>query len=88
MPDCASLEKCPFFNDKMIDMPSMAETYKRQYCHDDFHRCARFRVKKALGKEAVPTDLYPNMDRRADELIGFTWTRPDVEEEERVQTSK
>ena len=88
MPDCASLDKCTFFNDQMKDMPSMADMYKREFCRDDFRRCARFRVKRALGKEAVPPDLYPNMDRKADELIGFTWTRSDADGGANVQTSK
>ena len=69
MPDCECLAACPFFNDKMADMPSMAGTYKNKYCRGDFLSCARYMVCKALGKEAVPKDLFPNQLSRAQKLI-------------------
>ena len=36
MADCECLAKCPFFNDKMANMPSMAEMMKNRYCRDEF----------------------------------------------------
>jgi hypothetical protein len=64
MSDCPSLSTCPFFNDKMKDMPATAAVIKRNYCQDDNSKCARFLVAKTLGKEKVPSDLYPvNLDK-------------------------
>ena len=69
MADCECLSKCPFFNDKMANMPSMADMMKNRYCHDDFEACARYRVFRAHGREAVPPNLFPNQDATADKLL-------------------
>jgi len=57
---CALIETCIFFNDKMSNMPSMANMYKERYCREDFNSCARYQVFDAVGRENVPKDLYPN----------------------------
>ena len=69
MGDCECLAKCPFFNDKMANMPSMAVMMKKRYCHEDFESCARHRVFVALGRDAVPSDLFPNQDSAATEIV-------------------
>lgn len=69
MANCALTETCIFFNDKMADMPSMADMYKNRYCRIDHTSCARYRVFEVLGREKVPTDLYPNDGERATALI-------------------
>jgi hypothetical protein len=69
MADCDCLAGCPFFNDKMKDMEGTANLFKTRYCQGDYMKCARHQVKEAPGKPAVPTDLYPNMHDRAQELI-------------------
>jgi hypothetical protein len=70
MPDCPSLIPCPFFNDRMQSIPAMAEIYKTRYCRGTFEKCARYKVSKALGREKVPSDLYPNQINRVDEILG------------------
>jgi hypothetical protein len=69
MADCELLEGCVFFNDKMANMPATAELYKDQYCRENNLECARYVVFKALGREKVPLDLFPNMKDRAQEII-------------------
>ena len=69
MTDCELLEGCAFFNDKMADMPATAELYKDKYCREDNLECARFMVFKALGRENVPLDLFPNMKEKSQEII-------------------
>ncbi len=69
MTDCECLEKCPFFHDKMENMPSMAGMLKQRYCQGEWGLCARHRVFCALGRSAVPTDLFPNQVERVDEII-------------------
>ncbi len=69
MPDCENLARCPFFNDKMANMPSMSEMMKQKFCRGDKTLCARYLVCGALGKERVPADLFPNMTDRARQLI-------------------
>ncbi|MBN2282173.1 MAG: hypothetical protein JXQ65_16445 [Candidatus Marinimicrobia bacterium] len=69
MADCECLPGCPFFNDKMANMPAMASTYKSKYCQGDFANCARYMVFKALGKPSVPMDLYPNQKDTASRII-------------------
>ena len=69
MADCELLEGCIFFNDKMADMPSTAEMFKNKYCRESNTECARYVVFKALGREKVPPDLFPNMKEKAQEVI-------------------
>ncbi len=67
---CECLPRCPFFQDKMANMPRTAEVYKKKYCFGDNTLCARFMVFRARGREAVPPDLFPHERKRARELLG------------------
>ncbi|MFH1783848.1 MAG: hypothetical protein ABH868_02975 [bacterium] len=58
--ECEILSTCIFFNDNMSDMPATAEMMKRKYCRGNKLECARYMVVKALGKEKVPSNLFPN----------------------------
>ena len=69
MADCECIAGCPFFNDRMANAPALAEMMKRKFCQDDWASCARYRVFKAIGKEAVPGNLFPNMMDEARNLI-------------------
>ena len=69
MTDCECLTTCIFFNDKMADMPSMANIIKQRYCRGSSTHCARHMIFRNLGKEAVPADLYPSQVERAEELL-------------------
>ena len=69
MADCELLAKCIFFNDKMANMPAMAEMLKKKYCRGDSSNCARFVVCKSLGREKVPGDLTPSQMDRAQKLM-------------------
>ena len=69
MNECDCLEGCPFFNDKMPIDSGIGKIYKEKYCLGIFNDCARHKVKEALGKEKVPTNLYPNMFEKADQII-------------------
>lgn len=69
MADCEFLKGCLFFNDKMSINEGLGAIYKVRYCQGDNTKCARYVVAKKLGREKVPTDLYPNMIERADGLI-------------------
>jgi len=69
MADCECLSFCPFFNDRMVNMPAMAKLMKQNFCQDDYVDCARYRVIKALGPGQVPADLFPNMTREAETLL-------------------
>ncbi len=69
MADCDCIAKCPFFNDKMANMPSVAEGMKKKYCHGNFMSCARHMVNVALGSEKVPGTLFPHQVDKAQEVI-------------------
>ncbi|GAB4280522.1 MAG: hypothetical protein Kow0056_15030 [Coriobacteriia bacterium] len=66
---CELLEGCIFFNDKMANMPSMADLLKERYCKGDFHACARYRVYAEVGRENVPADLFPAQTDRVASVI-------------------
>jgi diadenosine tetraphosphate (Ap4A) HIT family hydrolase len=78
MTNCESIGGCPFFNDKLPNMPSLSAYLKVQYCQDKFGDCARYRVRQALGGGKVPSDLFPNESIRAGNLISAAreWAAP------------
>ncbi len=67
--DCQLLPTCAFFNDRMANMPSTADRFKQTFCRGDFGSCARFMIVKAIGREKVPADLFPNQQERAKAII-------------------
>lgn len=67
MQHCEKLMKCPFFNDKMANMPSVADVLKQKFCLGDRSSCARYQVSNA-GK-AIPADLFPNHQHRVRALL-------------------
>ncbi|MBN1161991.1 MAG: hypothetical protein JXA17_08595 [Dehalococcoidales bacterium] len=69
MAECELLKGCIFFNDKMKVSDALGEMYKRRFCLKDNSQCARYMVYKALGREKVPIDLFPNMFERAKKVI-------------------
>jgi len=50
-------------------MPATANMMKKRYCLNDNLQCARYTVFKALGREKVPKDLFPNQIEKAQEII-------------------
>jgi len=69
MANCECLAGCPFFNDKMPDTEGLGAMIKKKYCQGDNSNCARYMIFKKLGKAAVPANLYPNMQDRANEIL-------------------
>jgi len=66
---CECRGGCPFFNDKMQDTEGLGLIYKKKYCMGDKSKCARYMIFRKLGKPAVPKDLYPNMQARAQQIL-------------------
>jgi hypothetical protein len=69
MAECECLSGCLFFNGKMPIDQGLMEMYKKRYCRGDKNECARYIVRSVLGKDKVPTDLYPNMFEKAKALV-------------------
>ena len=67
--ECKYAQICPFFNDKLAKMPSLTGLIKKQFCYDDYEKCARFLVRESLGADRTPADLYPNDFERAKRLV-------------------
>ncbi len=67
--DCTYLLKCPFYSCRMPDTPEFFSLDQAHYCVDDFTSCARYQVRKTVGPEKLPGDLYPRQKERADEII-------------------
>lgn len=57
---CELMSTCPFFNEKMPASPQTLALYRARYCRGENAECARYLVFSALGRDAVPLDLYPN----------------------------
>jgi hypothetical protein len=69
MSKCELTATCIFFNDQMAGMPSTAAVYKKMHCENDFDACGRYMIFKAIGRENVPKDLFPNQGDRARDVI-------------------
>lgn len=66
---CENLSKCPFYQGQMSMDSGIGSMYKKRYCEGDRLLCARYVVSSKLGKEYVPSTLYPNMMDKADEIL-------------------
>jgi len=53
----------------MTDMPVMSGIMKDRYCRGDNSKCARYRIFKEVGREKVPSGLFPVDRERADKII-------------------
>lgn len=67
--ECECLPTCPFFNDNMKGFENIKEMLKKRLCKGDNTNCARYLVFKALGKQNVPLDLFPNQVERAELIV-------------------
>lgn len=63
------MPKCPFFLDKMSNMPAMADIYKMNYCQGDNSTCARYAVFRKMGSGSVPIGLFPNDTAKAEVFL-------------------
>ena len=64
---CEKLTRCEFFNDELAAMPAVCGLLKQTYCLGDKTRCARYQLSSA--GLAVPPDLFPDDDLRAQSLL-------------------
>lgn len=69
MEPCERLEKCVFYQGKMIVESGMGAVLKARYCLGNKHNCARYMVLQQLGPAYVDNSLFPHMKDRALELI-------------------
>ena len=66
---CENLSKCPFYQGQMSMDSGLGSMYKKRYCEGNRSLCARYMVSSGLGKEYVPSNLYPNMTDKAKEIL-------------------
>lgn len=71
---CEKSKECPLYNYEMMKTSEGNETpmlamYKKKYCEGDNSECARYVVLQECGSEHVPLDLFPNMTKKAEEII-------------------
>lgn len=69
MQDCELLVECLFFNDKLKNMPKASDIMKKMYCKWHYTKCARYKIAMAMGKKAVPTDMFPGDSLRASDML-------------------
>ncbi|MCM8813151.1 MAG: hypothetical protein NC924_04355 [Candidatus Omnitrophica bacterium] len=69
MAECALLKGCLFFNDKMPIDSALGKLYKNRYCLKDNSQCARYMIASTIGREKVPTNLFPNMHEEAEKIL-------------------
>jgi len=69
MSECVYVSQCTFLDERMSRMPAMAELLRHHYCAGEPAGCARFKVADEFGRDAVPSDLFPNQMDVAEELL-------------------
>jgi hypothetical protein len=69
MAECECLPRCPFFNDRMAELPAISQLLKKRYCLGDRMDCARHMVFARVGSEKVPADLYPTQVERVPQIL-------------------
>lgn len=68
MASCELFNNCPF-SDERRSANGCGIICRTKYCRGDNADCARYMVFKALGAAAIPIDLYPDMHKRARQII-------------------
>jgi len=66
--DCEWIETCPFFAKDDMDSKSI-KMLKEAFCHGHSENCARHVVLKAVGREFVPSGLYPNQTHLVSSIV-------------------
>ena len=66
---CEKFEKCPFYQGKMDCEKGIGALYRKNYCEGDKTKCARYIVSTQCGPEFVTSSLYPNMIKKAQEIL-------------------
>jgi len=66
---CGYLDECTFFNETVKEMLATADGLKSRYCFGDHARCARLKVRRVFGDDAVPPELAPNDHERAQKIL-------------------
>lgn len=66
---CECYETCDLFNKSVVNLPSTAKSFEEKFCKIDNESCARYVVYKQLGKNLVPTDLFPNEMGKAISIV-------------------
>ncbi len=67
--ECEKLKGCPFFNEKMKNMPATASGYKRKFCLGNNTTCARYIVSQKLGNVEELQGLFPNQFNRVEGIL-------------------
>jgi hypothetical protein len=66
---CEKLEKCPFYQGKLVIDTGIGPMLKKKYCESDKASCARYMVATTVGPEHVTNLLFPNMKEKAEQII-------------------
>ena len=69
--ECPFLSQCDFIRENEAKMPELIHRIQSEYCTKALSRCARFRVRQALGPDALPPLLLPDQ---------LDWARQIIEE--------
>jgi hypothetical protein len=70
MPSCPRLTHCLFFNNRLKNMPAIADMTRAEYCRSGQHEnCARFQVSTTLGPAGVPDNLFPDQVNRVATVV-------------------
>ena len=60
MDSCELHKTCFFFNDAFSNMPQILGPLREKYCNGNFAICSRYKISQTIGRDMVPTYLYPN----------------------------
>ena len=69
MSDCELLKGCLFFDDKLKNMLKASDMMKKMYCKWLYTKYARYKIAIAMGRNAVPKDLFPGDHKRSSEIL-------------------
>ncbi|MDA3936746.1 MAG: hypothetical protein PF636_07795 [Actinomycetota bacterium] len=68
--ECKWSGDCPFFSDPRGFSPDMGKRLMKRYCRNDYHACARYIGRTALGTGNIPHDMLPGDFERLESLLG------------------
>ena len=66
---CEKFTSCKLFNEKVPADKGIGAVYKKRYCDESKHTCARYIISVSVGDKYITDGLLPNMKDKADRII-------------------
>lgn len=69
MAECKYVPQCPFYHNRMEEIPGTGERIRDQYCRNQPEDCARYKLYELVDHRSVPYNLFPHQRSRVPAIL-------------------